>query len=112
MIIFHAIRASRHLDRIIVHCADTDVFVGLLSYSADIQSSCYMQANPDTLYDLNAVSERIGVNRSRGIIALHTLTGCDVTGKFRGKSKVPWVKGFLDAKRPHDRIFQELSFTR
>ena len=30
-------------------------------------------------------------------MALHTLTGCDITGKFRGKSKIPWLTAYLKA---------------
>ena len=97
MIVYHSIHAGSSFEKIIVHCADTDVFVGLVSYSADIESGCFMQAHSDTLYDIKAASARIGTDKSRGIIALHSLTGCDITGKFRGKSKLPWLKGFLEA---------------
>ena len=41
------------------------------------------------------------------MIALHTLTGCDVTGKFRGKSKSPWVKGFLQADTETIEYFKD-----
>ena len=95
MIIYHVIHASKSCNRIVVQCSDTDVFVGLIAYASQIDSECLMQVAPDKIYNIKAISASIGEERSRGLMALHTLTGCDITGKFRGKSKIPWLTAYL-----------------
>ena len=47
-----------------------------------------MQIVPDTVYDIKAISASIGLEKSKGLLALHTLTGCD-------KTKVPWLTAYL-----------------
>ena len=39
----------------------------------------------------------IGPNRAEALLGFHTLTGCDQTGKFNGKSKSFWWKNFMEA---------------
>ena len=107
MIIYHAIQVSSLYQKTIVHCADTDVFVGLLAYSGSL-GQCYMQTVSE-LYDIDAISKDIGSNKSKGVIALHVLTGCDITGKFRGKSKLPWVNGYLDSNEITLRYFENFA---
>jgi len=97
MIIYHTIDASKYSYRVIVHSSDTDVFVCLVSHSSDINSECWMCISSETVYDVKSVFMGIGPKKSKGLVALHVITGCDITGRFRGKTKKTWLEFYLNA---------------
>ena len=97
MIIYHTIHASKICEQVVVESSDTNVFVGFVAHASLIDSKYLMQVAANKMYDIKAISASLRDAKSRGLIALHTLTGCDITGKFRDKRKVPWVKAYLGA---------------
>ena len=52
----------------------------------------------------------LGQDVSSSILSLCALTGCDITGKFAGKSKEFWTIFFFDQKENENFISALLSF--
>ena len=49
------------------------------------------------MIDIGNCYEAIGPLRASSVLGFHTFTGCDQTGKFRGKSKSTWWKSFMES---------------
>ena len=84
----------------IVYSPDTDVFLLLVHFYESLPQSLLFRTGRGK--DLRSICikscyEAIGPNRAKALLGLHTLTGCDQTEKFSGKSKSFWWKNFLDA---------------
>ena len=58
---------------------------------------------------VKTIPSALGKSRSRAVVGLHTLIGCDTVGKFWGKSKSYWTKQFLTATHDVLRAFEKLS---
>ena len=44
---------------------------------------------------ITAVFNSLGSEVASALLSFHALTGCDITGKFSGKTKEFWTKKFL-----------------
>ena len=51
----------------------------------------------EKVYDISSLSAELGGKRSAGLLGLHAFSGCDTSGKFKGKGKSSWLKLFLSA---------------
>ena len=97
-IIRHACMASTtRNDLITVYSPDTDVFVFLIAFSTSIPANICMLGAKEKVYDISSLSAELGGKRSAGLLGLHAFSGCDTSGKFKGKGKGSWLKLFLGA---------------
>ena len=68
-----------------------------------------IQLSKEEFVNLKTIQSALGKSRSRAVVGLHTLTGCDTVGKFWGKSKAYWTKQFLTATGDVLRAFEKCS---
>ena len=66
----------------------------LLNIAKQVQVS---QIIARRMIDIGNCYEAIGPLRASSVLGFHTFTGCDQTGKFRGKSKSTWWKSFMES---------------
>ena len=78
-----------------VYCADTDVFLLLLSHSDKINCQCLYMHLVKGKVDIKLVCKMLGNETSKALLPFHGLTGSDTTGKFERKSKQFWFRRFL-----------------
>ena len=96
-------------DQVLVYANGTDVFALLLKHFEKFPSkNVYMKGNG--MIDISHVHLTLGQDVSSSILPLHALTGCDITGKFNGKSKEFWTNLFIDQKENENLISALLSF--
>src|SRR3989442_14696265 len=57
-------------------------------------------------FDIQQISEGLGKDRSKALLSLHALSGCDTVGRFACKGKLTWLKGFL--KLQNDVIMEAM----
>ena len=62
-----------------------------------------------TTIDINQLCQSIGLYRCRGMLFLHSFTGCDYTCGFYGIGKTRWLDLYLDDKISFHEVFNDLS---
>ena len=108
------IRCLRLVDDVIghkivnVYCADTDVFLLLLSHSDTINCQCLFIHLVKGKIDIKHLYQKLGNDTSKALLFLHALTGSDTTGKFEGKSKQFWFCRFLTIDQHNSNLKKEL----
>ena len=82
----------------IVYSLDTDVFLLVVHFYESLPQSLLFHTGRGKdlrIICIKSCYEAIGPNRAKALLGLHTLTGCDQTEKFSGKSKSFGWKNFL-----------------
>ena len=102
LLILHGIEVSHRLPfcECIIHSLDTDVFLLLVHYYPSLPSATKFKTGKGAdirMIDIGNCYEAIGPLRASSVLGFHTFTGCDQTGKFRGKSKSTWWKSFMES---------------
>lgn len=113
LLIFHCHDIAREdpFTECIVLSPDTDVFLLLIHhYPSLTQSVIFRTGRGDNIRDISIRScyESIGTSRAKALLGFHTLTGCDQTGRFHGKSKVFWWKEFCETENNIVEAISEL----
>ena len=52
--------------------------------------------------------ESIGSNHTEALVGFHVFTGCDIIGRFLGKSKAIWWKTFKSSSEEELRMLADL----
>ena len=91
LIIRHAHLAASN-DVIHVVSPDTDVFVLLVAFDSTIPANVFMFGANGKIFYISKLSKAIGERKCKALVGFHAFTGCDTTGKFKGKGKPTWVK--------------------
>ena len=52
-----------------------------------------------SIINIDSVAEYLGEEKSSALIGLHSVSGCDTTGKVYRKGKQRWVKAFLASSK-------------
>ena len=93
-IIWHCIHATNKLSAnhdtaIIVWTPDSDVVPLLVRFHDKIVPRLYMQTSLHCI-DINSIVSSLG-SKAKALSSLHSLSGCDTTGKFITKGKSKWL---------------------
>ena len=84
--------------RVLVYGSDVDLFTLLLAHYENIECTELFMKNISGYICISAIRNFLGTSASSALLVLHAITGCDITGKFNGKSKEMWTKQFLQEK--------------
>lgn len=98
--LFHAIQASGKVtSKIRIFSPDTDVLVlAIRRFPLLANDSAFVQTGSKIReFPLQAIYNKLGPLKAAALPGLHALSGADVTGSFRGKSKTTFWKKFLVA---------------
>ena len=99
IMILHAATVSAHA-KLVVYSPDTDVLLLLVHFFPKLPDSTAFLTGKGRQRRVISVSDiynKLGQNRSGAILGLHAFTGCDVTGRFGGRTKDWCFKAFLSA---------------
>ena len=102
LLTLHGVKVSHRLPfcECIIYSPDTDVFLLLVHYYPSLPSATKFKTGNGAdirMIDIGNCYEAIGHLRASSFLGFHTFTGCDQTGKFRGKSKSTWWKSFMES---------------
>ena len=78
--------------------SDVDLFALLLAHYDNIDCANIVMKSLSGYTSIKAVHDFLGSNVASVLLAFHGLTGCDIAGKFSGKSKEFWTKKFLSER--------------
>lgn len=99
-IILHSLYASHYCTTLHIYSPDTDVFILSLWWSQllakDSMFVTGVGANIRSI-DINRVYSIMGPTKIKALLALHALSGCDITGSFKNKGKLSFWKAFQTA---------------
>ena len=95
--------------RVIVNGNDVDLFVLLLAHYTHINCLEIHMKSLKGYTSMTSVYNFLGHNVASALLPFHALTGCDVTGKFSGRSKEFWAGKFLDNRLNNTFIVALLS---
>ena len=93
--------------RVVVYGSDVDLFVLLLAHYQNIGYREIYMKSLTGYTSITAVFNSLGSEVASALLPFHALTGCDITGKFSGKTKEFWTKRFL-AERTNMNFIQAL----
>ena len=97
IMILHA--STVHKDaQVVVFSPDTDVLLLLVSHFPDLPKSTSFftgKGRQRRLISIEDIHLKLGPKRSAALLGLHAFTGCDVTGRFGGRTKDWCFKEFL-----------------
>ena len=93
--------------RVTVYGNDVDLFVLLLAHYKNIDCQQIHMKSLTGYTSITEVYNFLGNEVALALLAFHALTGCDVTGKFSGKSKEFWTSKFL-TDRTNNNFIQAL----
>ena len=101
LIILHCFEIARDdpFTECVVVSPDTDVFLLLVHHYPELpQKLIFRTGRGEELRNINIGScyESLGVEHAKALLGFHTMTGCDQTGKFNGKSKIFWWNHFIN----------------
>ena len=100
MLIWHEIdfAASAVVNtEIVIVSPDTDVLVLCLYYA---QNLCYetRMKTVTQIFHIGKMHAVLGPERSKALLTLHAISGCDTVGRFAGKGKLTWFSGFQNSE--------------
>ena len=86
-----------------VRCSDTDILILLTafyptftSHQPDVKVVIDFGTGPHrTLVNINQVADQITIPKCRGLLLLHSLSGCDYLSSFFGIVKMKWMDWYL-----------------
>ena len=81
--------------RVVVYGSDVDLFVLLLAHYQNIGCREMFMKSLTGYTSITTVFNFLGHEVASALLSFHALTGCDITGKFSGKTKEFWTKRFL-----------------
>lgn len=95
MLIWHGIDFTESAElnaEIVIISPDTDVLVLCLYYAQDL---CYetRMKTATKIFHIGKLHAALGPDRSKALLALHAISGCDTVGRFAGKGKLTWFNG-------------------
>ena len=93
--------------RVFVYGSDVDLFVLLLSHYNNIDCLDLQMKSLAGYTSITDVYNFLGNDVASALLPFHAITGCDVTGKFSGKSKDFWAGKFLE-KRSNEEFIDSL----
>ena len=76
---------------------DTDVLVLCLYYAQDLCYETRMKTVTKTFH-IGKMHAALGPERSKALLALHAISGCDTVGRFAGKGKLTWFRGLQNTE--------------
>lgn len=92
---------------VVVFGNDVDLFVLLLAHYQNINCAALYMKSLSGYTSISEVYNFLGPNVSSALLPFHAFTGCDISGKFSGRSKSFWTKKFL-SERDNDDLIQAL----
>ena len=95
--------------KVVVYGNDVDLFVLLLAHYRNIDCKDLQMKSLLGYISLTAIYNFFGHQVSSALLPFHALTGCDVTGKFSGRSKEFWTKKFIEERNNEQFINALLS---
>ena len=81
--------------RVVVYGSDVDLFVLLIAHYQNIVCQMMFMKSLAGYTSITATFDFLGHQVASALLSFHALTGCDVSGKFSGKTKEFWTKRFL-----------------
>ena len=108
LLIWHGIDFSKKTDSnasIRIISPDTDVLI-LGIYFADSLCKVTKTKTFSNEFDIQQIAEGLGKDRSKALLSLHAISGCDTVGRFACKGKLTWFKGFL--KLQNDLVIEAM----
>ena len=64
-----------------------------------LKLKCKVNMVATSIINIESVAEYLGEEKSSALIGLHSVSGCDTTGKVYRKGKQTWVKAFLASSK-------------
>ena len=95
--------------KVVVYGNVVDLFVLLLAHYRNIDCKDLQMKSLLGYISLTAIYNFFGHQVSSALLPFHALTGCDVTGKFSGRSKEFWTKKFIEERNNEQFINALLS---
>ena len=98
LMVWHSIHASldrNENDTITVYSPDTDVLCLLVAFKPSMIKHVFMKTD-NHFIRIESVYNSRGSLKSKALLSLHTLSGCDTTGRFFGKGKLQWWNCFQE----------------
>ena len=107
--VLDAVRQEQNVRDIDVFSPDTDVFILLMDLYANNNFEnelCFItgKGTNNRKIDIHGRCSAIGVEKSRGPLGLHNLSGADWGGKFVGISKKRWLTSYLSLDSDNEII--------
>ena len=108
LLILYGIDVAKNdpFQELIVCSPDTDVFLLLIAFYKSLCTRTLFRTGKGSNnrdIDIGAAYEALGEEKASALIGFHSFTGCDVTSKFFGKSKLSSWKAFT--KSPSDVLY-------
>ena len=100
LIVLHGVDVARKnpLQDLLVVSPDTDVLLFLIAFYKSLCANTVFKTgkgNSIRYLDVGTMYEALGEERASALLGFHAFTGCDVTCKFYGKSKLTCWKVFM-----------------
>ena len=98
LMVWHSIHASldrNENDTITVYSPDTDVLCLLVAFKPSMIKHVYMKTD-NHFIKIKSAYNNLGSLKSKALLSLHALSGCDTTGSFFGKGKLQWWNCFQE----------------
>ena len=96
---------------LVVVSPDTDVLLLLIAFYKSLCANTVFKTgkgNSIRYLDVGTMYEALGEERASALLGFHAFTGCDVTCKFYGKSKLTCWKVFMKSSSDVLEAFKEL----
>ena len=93
---------------VLVHSIDTDVFLLLLKHCSNMAYNHVYVKNVKGYVSITNIQKKLGQACCEALLSLHSVTGCDTTGKFSGISKSFWIRRFLQHECRNVNLLQSL----
>ena len=101
-IVLHILDALKKFDKVTIISNDTDVVIivtAFLGKFREVRPGCKIYVitgvNQSNCIDIDLVAGYIGMDRTLGLVLLHSLSGCDFTESFYGRGKSAWLKEYV-----------------
>lgn len=98
-----------HEKRVLVYGSDVDLFALLVAHHENIDCATIFMKSLSGYTCITAIRDFLGGDVASALIVFHALSGCDIAGKFSGKTKEFWIKKFL-SERNNCNFITSMSF--
>ena len=75
-----------------------DLFALLVAHYENIDCAAIFMKSLSGYTCITAIHEFLGGDVAFALIVFHALSGCDIAGKFSGKTKEFWIRKFLSER--------------
>ena len=101
--------AHRGIERSIIRCNDTDILILLISFMSEFSNinpnldiiADFGSGKDRKFIDIRTVYNKLGGHKTRGLLFLHSFSGCDYTNGFYGIGKVTFWDVYMEANIPN-----------